>query len=376
VSARLALAAVSLLASLLAAEAAVRWIHPQPAGFSFTTRDGIQVHLPDRRGVYRRAEFSIPVRFNALGFRGPEFAVPKPPGTFRVLALGDSLTEAMQVVEEATFVARLERALAPSRPGVEVLNLGVSGYGTDDALDVLRRYGPELAPDLVLLGFTIGNDVRNNLLQGRCALGEGRLACEPLEPLSARRAATRRLRSELANRSQLYQLWRAATDTPWSGQAGAAAAGLDPELAFVVDAHRAPEPTYLADGLGLTAALLDAFAREADRLGAPAWVVLLPTREQVEDARWDELVRRAGVALERERPQRAIARAAAAAGLAVIDPLGAFRAAAAREALFYRIDGHMTEAGHAVAAAEIAASLRAAVGATPAHGVAAAGGVP
>jgi len=65
---------------------------------------------------------------------------------------------------------------------MELLNLGVSGYGTDDALDVLRRYGPELEPDLVLLGFTLGNDVRNNLLQGHCRLEEARLACEPLKP--------------------------------------------------------------------------------------------------------------------------------------------------------------------------------------------------
>jgi hypothetical protein len=53
-----------------------------------------------------------------------------------------------------------------------------------------------------------------------------------------------------------------------------------------------------------------------------------------------------------------VAGAARAAGLAVIDPFPAFRRRAA-EALFFRIDGHFTAAGHAVVAEQTAAGLRA-----------------
>jgi lysophospholipase L1-like esterase len=353
----------SVAASLAAAELVVRRVRPQPIGFSYWTRDGLQIHIPGRSGIYRRSEFAIPVRFNAHGFRGGEFAIPKPAGVFRVLALGDSVTEGMQVVEDRLFTTRLERTLAPAGMRMELLNLGVSGYGTDDALDVLRRYGPELEPDLVLLGFTLGNDVRNNLLQGHCRLEEGRLACEPLERLSRGRFLWKRWRSELANRSQLYQLWRAATDTHWSQREEARAGvapGLDPDLAFAIDAHREPEPEYLAQGLALTAALFEALGREAEALGAPLWVVVFPTRDQVEDARWELFVRAAdGAPLARAGPQRAIARAARAAGLEVIDPLASFLERARREALFFQVDAHFSEKGHAAVAESIATALRA-----------------
>ena len=41
------------------------------------------------------------------------------------------------------------------------INLGVPGYGTDQALLTLRRWGPRLAPDIVLAGF-FWNDVMEN----------------------------------------------------------------------------------------------------------------------------------------------------------------------------------------------------------------------
>src|SRR6185295_16403880 len=45
----------------------------------------------DRRLV--RPEFSVEIRTNALGFREPRLPGPKPPGTLRIVALGDSFTQ-------------------------------------------------------------------------------------------------------------------------------------------------------------------------------------------------------------------------------------------------------------------------------------------
>ena len=50
--------------------------------------------------------------------------------------------------------------LAPR--GVEVLNLGVGGYGTAQQLLTLEEDGLRYRPDLVVLGFFLGNDVQNN----------------------------------------------------------------------------------------------------------------------------------------------------------------------------------------------------------------------
>jgi hypothetical protein len=71
----------------------------------------------------------------------------------------------LQVDEGDLFTTGIARSLATDRDDVEVLNLGVSGYGTDDELHLLRQYGARLAPDRLLAFFFIGNDVHNNLLQ-------------------------------------------------------------------------------------------------------------------------------------------------------------------------------------------------------------------
>ena len=140
----LLLALASLLLGLVLAEALLRVFRPQTLGLSMLSEDGLVLHMPGHRALYRREEFTVETRFNALGFRGPEFAVPKPEGTFRILALGDSFTEGLQVEEEDLFTTRIERALRGTTPRVEVLNLGVSGMGTDDELELLRLFGPRL----------------------------------------------------------------------------------------------------------------------------------------------------------------------------------------------------------------------------------------
>ena len=113
-----------------------------------------------------RKEGNAYVRINRYGFRHGERAPGKPPGTYRVAVLGDSFIEAFQVPDEETFCAQLERRLqadsALANRRVEVLNFGVSGYGTAQELRMLRHYVWPYEPDLVLLAFFAGNDLRNN----------------------------------------------------------------------------------------------------------------------------------------------------------------------------------------------------------------------
>lgn len=105
-------------------------------------------------------------RINSAGFRDREHCLEKPPDTFRVAVLGDSYAEALQVDQQETFWAVLERELqqrdfAPGR-AVEILNFGVSGFGTAQELEMLRQHAWAYAPDLILLAVCTGNDIRNN----------------------------------------------------------------------------------------------------------------------------------------------------------------------------------------------------------------------
>ena len=75
---------------------------------------------------------------NGRGLRSlREYAPEAPPGVLRVAAFGDSFVHGDEVDDQANWPAVLER----SRPDLEVLNFGASGYGPDQALLRWERDG-------------------------------------------------------------------------------------------------------------------------------------------------------------------------------------------------------------------------------------------
>lgn len=89
---------------------------------------------------------------NALGFRGPELAREKAPGTRRVVLLGGSTTYDSEIErDEETFAARLEALLREGGVAVEVLNAGAPGYTSWESWILLELRVLELEPDLVVV---------------------------------------------------------------------------------------------------------------------------------------------------------------------------------------------------------------------------------
>jgi len=106
------------------------------------------------------------LRMNSAGFRDRERSLEKPEGSYRIALLGDSFVESIYLHLDRTYASQLERILQ-NCPGlgsqqIEVLNFGVQGYGTAQQLMTLRHEVWAYEPDLVLLHFYPGNDVRNN----------------------------------------------------------------------------------------------------------------------------------------------------------------------------------------------------------------------
>ena len=83
------------------------------------------------------------------GARGPvDVPLGRTPGVARVVAVGDSFTFGADVGDTDAWPARVAAAL-----GVEVVNLGVQGYGLDQAALRLERDAPRWRPDVVLIGW-------------------------------------------------------------------------------------------------------------------------------------------------------------------------------------------------------------------------------
>jgi lysophospholipase L1-like esterase len=108
---------------------------------------------------------SIPVDINSYGLRGTETTYEKPPATFRILNLGDSIVMGWGVREENTYGRRLEVKLNEESSGdlrFEVINAGVPGWNLENALAYLEAEGLKYEPDLILLGLTLTNDIKGD----------------------------------------------------------------------------------------------------------------------------------------------------------------------------------------------------------------------
>jgi len=161
----LALACASVGVTVVLAEGALR-----AAGFSYPNFwepdpvTGSKLR-PGMEG-WQRDEGRAFVKVNSQGWRDREHSVAKPAGTYRIAVLGDSYAEAMQVDLERTFWSLLPKKLEScgfaGGKKIETVNFGVSGYGTGHELLTLRSRVWPYSPDMVLLAFFPGNDVRNN----------------------------------------------------------------------------------------------------------------------------------------------------------------------------------------------------------------------
>ncbi|MEX0819712.1 MAG: SGNH/GDSL hydrolase family protein [Pirellulaceae bacterium] len=162
---RLLLATLGFAVGLLLAEAVLRFAGiPAPSPYQPDRILGSRLK-PNYAG-WNVKEGKVFFRTNQAGFRDRDHAQTKPDDTLRIAVLGDSYCEAVQVELHETFWAVCERALNECEPSVgkkiEVLNSGVSGYGTAQELLMLRHHLWDYDPDLVVLAFLTGNDIRNN----------------------------------------------------------------------------------------------------------------------------------------------------------------------------------------------------------------------
>jgi lysophospholipase L1-like esterase len=165
--------ALFLLCLLALAEFAARRLYPRIApaagrravaslrGGDESRRTGYFLQHPYLYYAYRPGfETFGRVQFNSHGHRGPERPVAKPPGVFRILALGGSTTVSFPYVPDpaSAWPAQLERLLAETTGArVEVINGGLHAATTAELLAHYTFRNRYFDPDVVILHVG-GND--------------------------------------------------------------------------------------------------------------------------------------------------------------------------------------------------------------------------
>jgi acetyltransferase AlgX (SGNH hydrolase-like protein) len=370
----LALGAGAALALGLLVEASLRLFAPQVPPYTGLFRPDAAVgfrQVPFFRGRIRLDEHTVRVETNSLGFRDREYTAATG-DTFRILGLGDSFAFGVGVEDEETYLARIESALRERR--VDVVNAGLVGAGPDTEARLLEAAGPGLQPDLLLLGFYVGNDLRDAMLgTEELEVRDGSLFWRPaararwervLRPgrlVDPERPAAGPLPENglLRTHSHAYRMLTARLATlraRWVSQ-GVAVNPLNAlqEEAFCLRDY----PPELEEGWNKTRDALDRIRAWSDRYRAALMIVVIPFRGQVELAEWRQFQQAHGLTdadVAREKPQALLNEWAERTGVAMLDLLPALRRARERGAeLYYRRDPHWTAHGHAVAAAEILA---------------------
>jgi hypothetical protein len=229
---KLALASASLLATAVLAELGARialggrfvfGAHrgaPQGICGEFDSELGWR-NRPETHVRIAARGFEYEVSLNERGERGPLRPYEKPAGVQRVIVLGDSTSWGWGVDDERMWTRLVERELGA---GVELINLAVPGYGTDQELWVLEREGQRYEPDLVLLGL-VHNDLVSNrfpVMQGmskpvyqRTPDGAWELVGRPVAlPEGVGELSGRRTRRVLARYSALFKAFEPPPPEP------------------------------------------------------------------------------------------------------------------------------------------------------------------
>lgn len=399
----------SLLATLLLLEGGVRLVRAappaQPAVWLWRAPDAITGWslAPSIQGRYYNPlyEFDVPVAINSRGMRAAEsVGYEKLAGVYRILILGDSFVAANQVAESDRMGSQLADLIQDRRQQpVEVLAMGVDGWGTDQELLWLREEGVKYSPDLILLAVYPRNDFMNNSQALETAnmgqnskpffhLDGGRLVLEnfPFDPAQARPVQTDAPVEQpqpepgpltttgewLHGHSALYRyadprlriaVPRVAARLARTGlikpgqESKIVAQGADyVPLAYHV--YGATPAAEWQEAFHLTQALFAEVKQTAAAMGAESAALLLGAPEEVIPGRWDEILR-TYPAMQDQTWSLTAPRAQALdllqqAGLPALDlaPLFAHQAAAGAS-LHFADDGHWTPAGHTLAAAQI-----------------------
>lgn len=160
---QLAFCLLIMLLLVTIAEAGVRtWAHYFRTSYETFNPETNRLELVrGLRFIKRGEEFVI----NSKGFLGPEFEKKKPDGVFRIFVLGDSCTFSDGLWEKG-YPAMVERRLNGSGSGLryEVVNAGIEGYNSTQALGRLKDEILTYEPDMVMI-YVGWNDLMKSTAQ-------------------------------------------------------------------------------------------------------------------------------------------------------------------------------------------------------------------
>ncbi|MDP8222110.1 MAG: GDSL-type esterase/lipase family protein [Candidatus Lernaella stagnicola] len=275
----------------LAAEATVRIINPmtaRPAYYGYP--EGLIIpdetighrYHPGFRGRFMSPRYrDVEININAAGFRDTEWNPTPSPDVPRAIVLGDSITFGSPLPIDQRFDNVAETTLAQQDSPLDMCNCGVNGFAVAQYDLLLREVGPQLAPEIVVVGLCL-NDA-----EPLSPADDARIqAAKEAEKRGTLQRAKERLKTYRLDFDKSYfvnLIIRGAQEWAWK------IPGAAPRMAdrYAQKTRRQLEKIY-ADGTGLPRLRkhLTAMRRfTEEKLGARFLVVVFPYRHMLHETR-------------------------------------------------------------------------------------------
>ena len=316
---------------------------------------------------------TIEHRTNSFGFLSDEIAVKKERDTFRVLILGDSFTEAIQVSRDKNFCGRLQYFLnnysGKKYKKAEVLNTGVSGYSPLNYYLYFKRELARFEPDVVVVQLFANDVFEDNTSRAKSLLDENGLPLKTHRyfvqkyfnhpPVKAKSLNGHplgyRLKRFLIDKSRafeyfyvkFYNMKKASDFNQKMIRADQYGTG---DQFFILNADHvlSKNDAFREKALGYTQKCLLALKEEVESRGAEFRMVYMPMEVQLELDSYGEHV---SLYIQKHMGtyfNGLLDDFSRSNDIRFLDLLGDFENNKAR-GLYFSRDGHLTEAGHEVA---------------------------
>ena len=314
---------------------------------------------PDAITEVSEAEYVYRQHVNRFGLRGSDIEKEKSQDAFRIIMLGDSFTMGKGATDEKTFVALLDRMIASSDGRrVEIVNGGVESYTPILSYLQLRELFRGFDPDLVVFNLDMSDLTQEQAYRGVARFGpDGKLLAvgDTRETRLDREIRDWFSRNTYFTRLIIYY-FRQRKFSPDRLTVDNTVRMKNPELM----AHTLASDTRdRSDQWSDIFESIDWIRELAKERGADFALTTYPWGHQVSDTEW--VPGRYRFMPEGSQPDErsfeAIEAFARSRSIPFLNATGAFRSYDGSSKLYWSVDMHWTEAGHAVMAEELATFL-------------------
>ncbi|MEM3373736.1 MAG: hypothetical protein QXE31_00800 [Candidatus Woesearchaeota archaeon] len=325
--------------------------YDESVGFVRSRNSTVRLRTPEYDRIYY---------INSEGFVDKEWQINKKPGEYRIVILGDSFPEAVDVKIEDRFSSLLEKKLNKEKfeniKEINVMNFAVGGYSTCNSYLVLKNKSLKYSPDLVILFIYNGNDFEDNMandsMHVRCILDNNGNLISTWVPNKETFSQSEKLGliDILFSNTNIGSLFMNNFRYSPLSYKISKMLGLNPEYAKIkiIDMKREKENKILIEH---TAKMIKGMNSILKKNNIKFLVVMIPDRVQVDDRLWNNVIKKYNYNPDeyiRDFPERYLSELLKKEDIDTIALFDIFKNESNKKLIYFPIDRHLNEEGHKI----------------------------